>query len=147
MTEPPDTYVFADASMPASTKWLINTVCAFTDDTVTVINLISTAEILLQSQRSLTVGVCPTVRVPFIGVMPNALVDLSKCGGGDGSVSFGDDVVTVFRRSSEGSGNNHVRDNRTLQGIFKLRLVEREVTNHDGVDGGMQTESFTNDTV
>jgi hypothetical protein len=89
--------VFANATMPSSTKGLIYALGSLTDDSITIVHLLPSTQVFLEGPSGLAVRINPAIWVPFRMVFPDFPVDLSECWGSDGGVALGDNISTVFR--------------------------------------------------
>ena len=81
--------------MPSGTKWLVHALGSFTDNPVTIVDLLS-RQVFMESPSSLAFWINPTVWVPFRVILPNFPVHLSECWGSDNGMTLGDDVLTVL---------------------------------------------------
>ena len=139
--------MLADATMPSGAKWLIHALGPLAHESITIVHLVP-CQVLLESLGSLTARVDPTVWVPFCVILPNFPVDMGKRRGGYRRVTLGDDILTILRGGCQGAGDNNVGDDATLcLGEEHGEKSSRDVTHHYGVDGRMQAQGFTNDTV
>ena len=100
--------------MPSSAEGLIHTLGSFADKSVTVVRLLST-QIFLECPSSITVRIDPAIWIPFRVIFPDFPVDLSERWGSDGSVTLGDDILSVFRRGGKATRDNDVGGNRALR--------------------------------
>jgi hypothetical protein len=89
--------VFTNATMPSSTKGLVYALGSLTDDSITIVHLLSSTQVFLESPSGLTVRINPTVWVPFRMAFPDFPVDLSECWGSDGGVALRDNISPVLR--------------------------------------------------
>ena len=105
--------MLANATMPPSTKRLIDALGPLTYESVTIVHFLS-CKVLLEGLSSLTAGIDPTVWVPLCVILPNFPIDLSKCGRSYGCVTLWNDVLTILRGGGQGAGDNNVRDDATL---------------------------------
>jgi hypothetical protein len=95
--------MLANATMPSSAKGLIHALSSLADESVTIVHLLS-GQVFLEGPSSLTTRINPTVWVPFCMILPDFPVDLSECWGSDGSVTLGDDILTIFRGAERARG-------------------------------------------
>ena len=105
--------MFANATMPSSTKWLIHALGSLADEPVTIIHLLP-SQVFLEGPSSLAARINPTVWVPFRMVLPDFPVYLSECWGSYGSVTLRDDILTIFPRGGKDTRDNDVGDDRAL---------------------------------
>ena len=99
--------MLANATMPSGAKWLIHALGSLTDESVTIVHLLS-SQIFLEGPGGLAARIDPAVWIPFRVILPYFPVDLSERRGGDDSVTFGDDILTVFRRGGKGTRDNDI---------------------------------------
>jgi hypothetical protein len=105
--------VLPNATVPSSAKGLIHALGSLTDESVTIVHFLS-GQVFLEGPSSLTTWVNPTVWVPFGMILPDFSVDLSESWGSDDSMTFGNDILTIFRRGGKGTRNDDIRDDRAL---------------------------------
>jgi len=133
--------------MPSSAKGLIHALGSLADKPVTIVHLLS-GQVFLESPSGLATRINPTVWVPFCMILPDFPVDLSERWGSDGSVTLGDDILTIFRGGGKGARDDNVRDDRALcLGVRRKEQSSRKGAYHNRVNGRMEAQGFTNDTV
>lgn len=114
--------------MSSSAEGLIYTLGSLADESIAIVHLLS-SQVFLEGLRSLTTRIDPAVWVPFRIVLPDFPVNLSKCWRGNGSVTLGDDIMTVFRWGGKGTRDNDVGDDRALcLGEIRKEIVMRKRT-------------------
>jgi hypothetical protein len=118
--------------MPASTEWLIWRLCALADSTKTEVNFLAVnIFVCLECLSGHALLIEPPRGIPFVSVVPDGRVHLTSVWGSQDVMTFGNDVDTVFGWGTEGSRNGD---------------IIADVT-HYTVDGRVDTESFTDDSV